>query len=163
MGDRVIFVLHNSSGGAAASKETQAVDISPSIYAHWAGHEAPEILVALRNRMEGRPNDVPYAAARLVGILHERIPGNLSLGIWDGPTSLAEATSKEYSHGDAGVILVDVANWQAEAWHGYGFFEVNDYPEHRQSDRPVARVQITESQLVLLRPTDLADAAREQD
>jgi hypothetical protein len=99
---------------------------SPVVYLHWGGSDVPHILCALRERMQGRNNDIGYAAARLVGICHERIDGNVSLGLFEFPKDgLAGYLDSEFSHGDAGVILVECDTWIAEAWNGYGFSDVN--------------------------------------
>jgi hypothetical protein len=53
--------------------------ISPTVYLHWHGPYIPEWLEILEIVMTDRTGDAMYAAARFVGICHERIEGNLSL------------------------------------------------------------------------------------
>jgi len=97
MGDRVLFqIVH----------KTNPEDFSPAIYCHWSGNIAPQIVRALRDRMEGRGGDVDYAAARLVQICTEGDYGNLSFGIFNVDHVLDAGDS----HGDAGVILIDCAD-----------------------------------------------------
>lgn len=107
MGDRALVMFHNGT------------DVSPVVYLHWNGSDVGSLLAATRVRMVGREGDVGYTTARFVGLAHERIPGNLSLGIMPGPATLADAYDVE-SHGDAGVFLVDCRTWRRKAWGGYG-------------------------------------------
>ena len=113
MGNRVVFHVHDGT------------EMSPSIYGHWAGSHWKEIINELRDLMENRKGDMAYAAARLVGIIHERTPGALSLGIWNAPErpsfteQRAAIMDKSYSHGDAGVILIDCRDFSYEAFNGY--------------------------------------------
>ena len=112
MGDRAFIVLHDKNG-----------NISPTLYLHWGGSSVSELLQKACSYMAGRPGDVSYAFARLVGVCHVRTYGNLGLGAFNGPETLDKAKTKDYSHGDAGVFLVDVSSpeWKAEAHNGYGF------------------------------------------
>jgi hypothetical protein len=97
-----------------------SVEVSPAIYLHWGGSEVGKLLRKCKELMAGR-RDVPYAAARFVGLAHEDIPGPLSLGIWNAPgRRLAEIRKDSYSHGDAGVFIVDVDTWEVETHGGYG-------------------------------------------
>jgi hypothetical protein len=71
----------------------------------------------LRNQAE-RTNDVAYAAARLIGIAgiaHVHTPGNL---VWKTPNDIGAAiqarndqTLETYSHGDAGGVLINAADF----------------------------------------------------
>lgn len=123
MGDRALFRIHNGS------------EIGPVVYVHWIGgaSRARELLESLRIRMQGREGDVEYATARLVGLAHESIEGNLSLGVWsEGADYKAERErwqrvedtvyGKHYveSHGDFGIAFVDCRTWDVECWGGYG-------------------------------------------
>lgn len=133
MGDRALVVF------------TDGEEVSPVIYAHWAGDAIPELLATHRDLMKDRRGDVSYAAARFCGLLHEHVPGNLSVGLFTTPpveqqavTILAnpypewwtkeqmEASDKaysrileEYSHGDAGLIVVNVKSYTWRAYGGY--------------------------------------------
>lgn len=91
MGDRVLFQVHKGD------------EISPVIYGHWSGVNAPIVCKRLRERMRGRSGDVSYTAARLVQELIGEASGNLNYGIWNRDELLTE----EDSHGDAGIVLVD--------------------------------------------------------
>lgn len=104
MGNRALVVFHDEQ------------DYSPTIYLHWDGSRVPELLATWWDRMEGRRNDINYGAARFIGIAHESIDGNLSLGVWNTrgkPSSVDFDDEKhvEYwrgqSHGDAGVFVVN--------------------------------------------------------
>ena len=102
------------------------LQLSPVTYLHWHGHLVGSLLGDLYERMEGRRGDLTYVAARFVGLCHEKIEGNLSLGMWNAPTpeDLFERTSEygwTYSHGDAGVFIVDCAFKQVVMFGGYGF------------------------------------------
>jgi hypothetical protein len=93
MGDRVLFQV------------VKGKDFSPVVYCHWSGDEVPYICKRLLNRMEGREGDLHYTAARLVQECINNDESNLSFGIWNTDQVLTEADS----HGDGGVILVDVS------------------------------------------------------
>jgi hypothetical protein len=83
---------------------------SPGIYLHWDGHKVQELLEAALPRL--RHGDAGYSAARFCGVCHERIPGNLSLGLVDAP-------SRDDSGGyDHGVFYVDVRTWEVDACRG---------------------------------------------
>lgn len=125
MGDRALIHFHDGK------------EMSPCIYLHWGGESVPALLAKTRERMDSRGGDVSYTTARCVGIAHEESDGNLSLGVWNGPDQdYAKAraamvkyepyewdkTRKHfpYSHGDAGVFLVDCRTWDVETFGGYG-------------------------------------------
>lgn len=115
MGDRVLFIVHNKSAG------DMEVEYSPIIYGHNSGYAAPRLLAKLHERMENRRGDVAYAAARLIGIMHESIPGNLSLGVWNLPEDFRKEAGylTEMSHGDAGVVLYDCVDGSVECYGSY--------------------------------------------
>lgn len=95
MGDRVLIQIHSKAEG----------DFSPVIYGHWSGDAAPAAMARLRERMKGRTGDVSYTTARALQELMGNMPdGNLGFGVWNAPALL----TAEDSHGDAGVILVNV-------------------------------------------------------
>lgn len=95
MGDRLLMQVKGP-----------ADEFSPVIYCHWAGSYAGAFCEELRKRMKGRERDVSYTAARLVQIATAGDPaGNMSFGIWNAAGILTEKDS----HGDAGIVLVDVS------------------------------------------------------
>ena len=89
----------------------------PVIYMHWHGDIALDLLKATRELMDGRETDLSYVSARFIGVCHENIDGNLSLGMWNS----AEELKKEDSHGDAGCVIVDVSKseWNIKCVGGY--------------------------------------------
>ena len=115
MGDRALVIF------------TDGERVSPVIYLHWSGSRVPDLLEQHKALMASRGADVDYAAARFVGIVHAIMPEqNLSLGMWnaDGSTRTAVKTRnvdalKNLSHGDAGVVLVDVQDYSWNAYGGY--------------------------------------------
>lgn len=100
-------------------------EIGPAVYLHNGAYRFPRLVDELRDRMHDRRGDVSYASARLIGLAHEAIPGNLSLGTWNAPhegdpVECWEAiTSEDYSHGDGGVVLINCDDFSAYACHGY--------------------------------------------
>jgi hypothetical protein len=100
-----------------------AYSISPTIYLHWHGGDVPDWLKDLRERMTGRFCDASYAAARFVGICHERIPGNLSLGVLSNDFTKDDFRNHPVmvnaSPGDAGIIIVDAGDFSWKAFGGY--------------------------------------------
>lgn len=110
MGDRALIHVHNGK------------ELSPCVYLHWGGSSVAGLLEALEVQMAERTGDVPYATARLIGLAHERRPGNLSLGVWcaDETLEALQAEPADYSHGDAGVFLVDCRDWSVVTFGGYG-------------------------------------------
>ena len=111
MGDRALVIFHDR------------YRISPTVYLHWYGSEVPEILRDLAEYMKGRHGDADYAAARFTGLCHNRIPGNLSLGIMANPLRHADlddaAVLKAISPGDTGVVIVDTGDFTWKAYGGY--------------------------------------------
>lgn len=105
--------------------------ISPTVYLHWHGDKVPVYLAQLQLRMQGRANDAFYAAARFVGICHEHIPGNLSLGIRSNELRHRDLQNLEVllaeSPGNAGLVVVDTRNFTWKAYGGY-LHELNNQP-----------------------------------
>jgi hypothetical protein len=98
MGDRVLFQVVSGE------------DFSPVVYCHSSGAEVRDICARLQGRMRGRHNDLHYTAARLVQECIRERPGNLSFGMWNAVGIQTEADS----HGDGGVVLIDVSGPQME-------------------------------------------------
>jgi hypothetical protein len=105
MGDRVLIQFINGAG-----------EFSPVAYLHWHGASAPALIRACSDLMRGRDGDTSYAFARFLGVCHEAINGNLSLGAWNA----AAVLEPDDSHGDAGCYVVDVVTWHVRAFGGYG-------------------------------------------
>lgn len=107
MGDRVLVTFT-----AGNDKPT------PAVYMHWSGQEAADYIKEAAPLF--RKGDPSYAVARFCGFCHGKIDGILSLGILDGPADARTETLKSYSHGDAGVYLVNVETGDVKAAGGYG-------------------------------------------
>jgi hypothetical protein len=111
MGNRALVIFHDQNR------------VSPTVYLHWHGDEVPELLRELAETMKGRYGDAEYAAARFTGLCHQRIPGNLSLGIMANPLRHAdlddEAVLKAMSYGNAGVVIVNTGDFTWKAYGGY--------------------------------------------
>ena len=108
MGDRCLIVV------------TDGDDISPAIYVHWMGHEVPMRLVEAGEAGIVRSGDVSYASARICGFLCAQNPTTpLSVGLFDAPADLEDATLEEASHGDAGVVVVNVKDGSLRYVAGY--------------------------------------------
>ncbi len=107
MGDRVIVLMKDQRG------------YSPGVYMHWGGAHVLAFLEKAASRM--RKGDASYAAARFCGVVHGEISGNLSLGLLPAPATngIQEIDWKTYSHGDAGVVVVDVDTGNIVAHAGY--------------------------------------------
>lgn len=114
MGDRALVLFRNEQ------------EVSPTVYLHWAGSEVPEMLDILKEHMTGRYDDVAYACARFIGICHVNNYGNTGLGVWNTDELYQDAVFKNdavalegMSHGDAGVVVVDVRDFSWRAYGGY--------------------------------------------
>jgi hypothetical protein len=120
MGNRACIVFHDD------------IHVSPTVYLHWHGDSVVGWLDQLADLMTGRRGDAAYAAARFVGICHERIAGNLSLGIQSNGFSLAEVRSPSCmamaSPGNAGMVVVDTRDF---TWHAYGGYLADSKSGHR--------------------------------
>lgn len=90
-------------GNRALIQVINTTEVSPTLYLHHHADDVERILEKWWILMETRRDDVSYGFARLVGICHEHIEGNLSLGVWNTDEMLTEADS----HGDGGVFLVN--------------------------------------------------------
>ena len=116
MGDRALVIFKDRNG-----------EYSPVTYLHWSGYAVPTLLAEHKKLMDGRFGDLSYATARFIGICHEHVDGNTSLGCWSleegdvkGLKACEETFCEGYSHGDAGVFIVDVGDM---TWKQYGGYE----------------------------------------
>ena len=118
MGDCVLMRCHNSNTG----------EFGPVIYCHWSGHRVPLIVRALVARVRDKTNDLPHVSARLLQEAIDRTPGNAGatgFGIENADLLL----TREDSHGDAGVVLIDVANdFRCVCLGGYLGVDRNGFP-----------------------------------
>lgn len=90
MGDRATIEFTSEKAGYPEGN-------APTIYLHWDGHRAVDLLREGAGRMRG--GDPVYAAARFCGHCHNAIEGALSLGI------ALPGTREDW---DAGHFIVDV-------------------------------------------------------
>lgn len=78
----------------------------PVVYGHSSGSIAVQVTRNLAERMKSRQGDLEYSSARLVQEMVGADSTNLGFGMWNAD----ELLTAEASHGDAGVILIDVDN-----------------------------------------------------
>jgi hypothetical protein len=111
MGNRACVIFHDSTR------------ISPTVYLHWHGDSVPAWLEQLKHLMKGRFDDPEYAAARFVGICHQQIKGNMSLGVYSNRLTPAELNDERcieaQSPGNAGIVVVDTRDFTWKAYGGY--------------------------------------------
>ena len=111
MGNRALVIFHDSNR------------ISPTVYLHWCGGEVPRLLGELATLMEGRSGDADYATARFIGLCHNMIDGNLSLGVYSNELKRADLQNRgllnDMSAGDAGVVVVNTDDFSWKAYGGY--------------------------------------------
>jgi hypothetical protein len=97
--------------------------ISPTVYLHYRGDSVPAWLEQLKLLMNGRFDDAEYAAARFVGIAHQQIEGNLSLGVLSNSLILPDIHNEHRmeaeSPGNAGIVVVDTRDFTWKAYGGY--------------------------------------------
>lgn len=111
----------------AAIVFTDGKQVSPGVYLHGAGLSVPALLEKHRELMANRVGELDYAAARFVGVCHDQIEGNLRLGIWNTPENVrkaivadkADSVMGEYTHGYAGVVVVNVNDFSWKEYDGY--------------------------------------------
>ncbi|MEH2508659.1 hypothetical protein V1291_000013 [Nitrobacteraceae bacterium AZCC 1564] len=108
MGDRALVVFHS-----ADKSET-----SPTIYLHWLGSDVPALITELASVMKGREDDVSYTAARFCALACGKHSGNSGVGLYDTQDDIL-TNAKAYTHGDAGVVLVDAKTFEWTAFGGY--------------------------------------------
>ena len=118
MGDRAIVVLKKDMMTDGVTHTL----CSPQMYLHWNGspNNVANYIDELAELMEGREGDLSYAFARLVGIAHNDIEGNLSLGVFSNNFKDDDIYDRVYeiSHGDNGTYLVDVDNYEITRYFG---------------------------------------------
>ena len=121
MGDRALIIFKDGTG------------ISPTVYLHWAGASVPDYIIDLAARAHPQGLSADYAAARFIGIAHEDNAGTLSLGVMQTPPEMEAAIQNgkaediaSFSHGDAGVVIVDVKSF---TWEAYGGYLADDYDD----------------------------------
>lgn len=105
MGDRVLLQV----------VKKEPAEFSPVLYSHWRGGSAVDAVHRTARRMQGRPGDVPYIAARLFQELVGNDDGDTGFGLMLADKVL----TAEDSHGDAGVILVDADTFKMTFLGGY--------------------------------------------
>ncbi len=116
MGDRALVILKDRN------------DYSPVMYLHWHAPQVQNDANGLKEVMESRGADLNYAFARLLGIVHNDIDGNLSLGCWNLPTGFSEQDKKflsDMSHGDGGIYVIDLKDYSIATYAGYGLEHQN--------------------------------------
>ena len=77
MGNRAVICLKDNN------KETSVKDDDLGIYLHWDGSRdtVEHFLNLTKTLMSDRLGDILYGKARLIGVIHEQIKGNLSFGV----------------------------------------------------------------------------------
>jgi hypothetical protein len=116
MGDRALVILKGLKG------------YSPVMYLHWHAPQVQNYINRLKEIMDSRGEDLNYAFARLLGIVHNDINGNLSLGCWNLPNDFSEQNTDlllEMSHGDGGIYVVDLKDYTIATYAGYGLERQN--------------------------------------
>lgn len=118
MGERVLFQVVRGN------------EFSPVVYCHRAGDQVRQICARLRDRMGDRRGDLEYTAARLVQECINGNEGSLSFGLWNAKGIQTEADS----HGDGGVVLIDVSSSQMQfkCFGGYWVTVENDLPKLKE-------------------------------
>jgi hypothetical protein len=96
MGNRVLMQCINKKTG----------EFGPVAYGHWSGGDVRSITERLAARMVERPDDVEYSSARLVQEMITFEDGCLGYGLWN----IDHILTADDSHGDAGVVLIDVSD-----------------------------------------------------
>jgi hypothetical protein len=134
MGDRALVILKDGT------------DYSPVMYLHWHAPQVQNYVNRLKEVMVGREGDIQYGFARLVGIAHNDIQGNLSLGCWSLPEDFSEtdeAMLKKMSHGDGGIYVVDLKDYSITTYAGYGLEHQNER-DGGEADRIAVRAIVGE-------------------
>lgn len=130
MGDRALVVFKDPT------VEDKDDRYSPVTYLHWGGERVPELLKETKQIMESRGVDINYTPARFIGVCHSEMEGNLSLGTWNLPQGFDKWNKTQlidYSHGDAGLIVVDINTWKFEQYGGS--YELKQIKEETLADK----------------------------
>lgn len=99
-------------------------EVSPVVYGHNAGHDAPQLIKQLREQMDSRNDDLAYIAARCVQQFIGGDRGQLGFGIWNADKEL----TAEDTHGDGGVYVVEIGQrWKVKHYAGHRDLS---YPTH---------------------------------
>ncbi len=107
MGDRAILLVKDAHDYAPAG-----------VYLHWDGYKADVHLISAISGL--RKQDPEYSLARLVGFLHNAMPGNTGLGITRGPKPEDILNDfLTYTPYDAGVLVYDCEVGTLQAFGGY--------------------------------------------
>jgi hypothetical protein len=109
MGDRVVILFTDEQR-----------ELTPGIYMHWQGKNAPQMIRDGQSLM--RKDDATYAAARFCGFCHEATGRRTTgLGLLAPPAGKDDVIDwDDYSHGDAGVYVVNVSDGTVEHHGGDG-------------------------------------------
>jgi len=110
MGDRVLVRFFGQS------------QASPAIYMHWGASATPDKLARFfeSEPFTSRRGDVSYNFARFVALACNDCPGGLSVGVWNDAQGIREWLGDgDNSHGDGGLVAVNLSTGQIEARGGY--------------------------------------------
>lgn len=134
MGDRVLVTMHDDNNRG---------EYTPFVYLHWHGEGAPALLKEAKPHL--RKGNASYSIARFCGHCHTQIDGITGLGLLEAPKLTKELTIEQTlmeskSHGDAGVIVVNVTTWECTPYGGYlaedGIFNIGDETPIAESSLP---------------------------
>jgi hypothetical protein len=109
VGDRAIIVLQSQ---VKVNGEVRDL-YSPKIYLHWDGkpETVREYLEITNEIMEDRTDDLHYYFARLCGVIHTNIEGNMSFGVSNTHNTFQLTCwyiENILSHGDNGVYVYNI-------------------------------------------------------
>lgn len=105
MGDRIVYYIEGASCAA---------------YGHWIGEKGIDLLKGALPTM--RKDDDSYAMARLIAYLCKETESSVptGVGVLRPPKDSDKADAYgEYSHGDAGVVIINAELTRAECFAGY--------------------------------------------
>jgi hypothetical protein len=116
MGNRAVLCLRNNDDEGFKENEV-------GIYLHWNGSPGTieHFLKTARERMGSRIGDIVYAKARLIGVIHEYIDGNLSLGV-------GLVKELDYDNFDNGTYVINCSTLTVSG-RKFNKHEVNDEGE----------------------------------
>lgn len=114
MRDRALIIFKNDRG------------VSPTIYLHDAGEFAPDFIADLAAKTGHRAITPDQAAERFLDVIRRDHPGAVALSVYDTYPRLCDAALRNdaagltaYAEDDAGLILVDTADYSWLAFGGY--------------------------------------------